>query len=51
MPGVTNQKFSPSPPKAFFQGRLSNVLLDDLDKELERHGLPFVRYAGLLRSG
>ena len=24
---------------------LSNVLLDDLDKELERRGLPFVRYA------
>lgn len=24
---------------------LSNILLDDLDKELERRGLPFVRYA------
>ena len=24
---------------------LSNKLLDDLDKELERRGLPFVRYA------
>jgi RNA-directed DNA polymerase len=24
---------------------LSNVLLDDLDKELERRGLRFVRYA------
>jgi len=24
---------------------LANILLDDLDKELERRGLPFVRYA------
>ncbi len=24
---------------------LSNIYLDDLDKELERRGLPFVRYA------
>lgn len=24
---------------------MSNILLDDLDKELERRGLPFVRYA------
>ena len=23
----------------------ANILLDDLDKELERRGLPFVRYA------
>jgi hypothetical protein len=33
----------------FFNGQLSpllaNILLDDLDKELERRGLPFVRYA------
>jgi len=25
---------------------LSNILLDELDKELERRGLKFVRYAG-----
>ena len=24
---------------------LSNIYLDDLDKELEQRGLPFVRYA------
>ena len=24
---------------------LANILLDDLDKKLERRGLPFVRYA------
>ncbi len=24
---------------------LANILLDDLDKELEKRGLPFVRYA------
>ena len=28
-----------------FSALLSNILLDDLDKELEKRGLPFVRYA------
>ena len=30
---------------------LANLLLDDLDKELERRGLPFVRYADDCASG
>jgi RNA-directed DNA polymerase len=33
---------SPRPP---FGRCPANILLDDLDKELERRGLPFVRYA------
>ena len=48
--GVMVERVLQSSPEGTPQGGplsplLANILLDDLDKELERRGLPFVRYA------
>lgn len=43
--GLTNQRVKGTPQGSPLSPLLSNIVLDELDKELERRGLKFVRYA------
>ena len=43
--GVLQSSLEGTPQGGPLSPLLANILLDDLDKELERRGLPFVRYA------
>ena len=43
--GVLQPSLAGTPQGGPLSPLLANILLDDLDKELERRGLPFVRYA------
>jgi len=43
--GLTNQRIKGTPQGSPLSPLLSNIVLDELDKELERRGLKFVRYA------
>lgn len=43
--GLSNQRMKGTPQGSPLSPLLSNIVLDELDKELERRGLRFVRYA------
>jgi len=43
--GLTSQRAEGTPQGSPLSPLLSNIVLDELDKELERRGLRYVRYA------